>query len=490
MSFKSLGLPILISGLSTLLLPTGAEAAETIYAAIGPAELTLTVDSIETFVEEGKLTGKLKRLSRFLDEETLAQIRTLLGQPIEISAATAARLTYTAIGEESLTRLGTIIQTEARQNGLYAMRAAIILAANSPEGLTLLSMLQYFPTDGIRIDMDATFALVRDFFALSRDGEAALEAIAYQSEQEISAAEVSDFAQRPNLQQQGPYAVEKQLLTLRDSTRASLGNPDVRQFSADLYLPQLSQAVPLVVISHGLGAQRSGFAVLAEHIASYGFAVAVPEHVGSNTEAINQMVAGNYFGPTNASEFIDRPQDITFLLDQLERHNTAALAGRLLLDQVGIIGHSLGGYTALVLATGEINHAKLDEICADQSPTLNLSLILQCQATELPQPTADLQDPRIAAVMALNPIPSALLGQESLSQVDVPVMMVQASQDILAPMLQEQLFPFNWLTAPQKYLVTLAPAGHGSANQSEPLEENLANSLLTGPNTTLGSAYT
>ncbi|MEO0407340.1 MAG: hypothetical protein AAF289_08325, partial [Cyanobacteria bacterium P01_A01_bin.135] len=47
-----------------------------------------------------------------------------------------------------------------------------------------------------------------------------------------------------------------------------------------------------------------------------------------------------------------------------------------------------------------------------------------------------------------------------------------------------------WLTAPQKYLVTLAPAGHGSANQSEPLEENLANSLLTGPNTTLGSAYT
>lgn len=108
----------------------------------------------------------------------------------------------------------------------------------------------------------------------------------------------------------------------------------------------------------------------------------------------------------------------------------------------------------------------------------------------LPPSVESLKDPRIGAVLALNPIPSTLLGQESLSQIDVPVMIVQSSEDILAPIVPEQIEPFNWLTTPQKYLVTLSPAGHGSVNQTELLEENLANSLLTGPNTFLGSVYT
>ena len=479
-----------IGALSALFFPAAAEAAETIYAAIGPAELTIDVDSLETFVEEGQLSGDLRCLNRILDEQTLDNIRTLLSQPLEINAATAARLTYTPLAEEALTRLGAIVQTEARQNGLYAMRAATILAASSPEGLTLLSFLQQFPTNGIRIDMDAAISLIREFFAWGDEQAVALDAIARQSEQEISTSAAFAVERQADLQQLGPYTVEKQRLTLDDSNRSSPQSLEVRQFSTDLYLPQQAQAASVVVISHGLGAQSSEFSVLAEHLASYGFAVAVPEHVGSNAALRNQAIAGHYFSTPDASEFVDRPQDITFLLNELERLSTTTLDGRLAVDRVGVIGHSLGGYTALVLAAGEINHDKLQQDCADEGPTINLSLILQCQAAGLPQAIGGLQDPRVVAVIALNPISSTILGQESLSQIDVPVMVVQASGDLLAPMLQEQFSPFNWLTATQKYLVTLTPAGHGSVNQVEQLEENWANSLLTGPNTVLGSLYT
>ncbi|MEO1147234.1 MAG: alpha/beta hydrolase [Cyanobacteria bacterium J06638_22] len=471
-----------------------AQALESIRAAIGPIEFSGEMSEIEAFVEEGELSTGLVWLERFTDSETVEGLRVLLQTPIELDATVVAKLTYSSLGENFLQRLGKIIRTEAGQNGFYAMRAALILAADAPEDLTLLSILQHVPVESIRIDMEATIALVRDFLAQQDTKADALEAIARQAEYEGAATgDRFNFALSSDLRQPGPYPVTVQSLMLSDATRSGPVNPMVRQFSVDLYLPQgLSQAAPVVIISHGLGAEAAEFAVLAEHLASYGFAVAAPDHVGSDAAIFEEIIAGNYFGRLDASEFSDRPQDVTFLLDELERRARTGgpLSGQISLERVGIIGHSFGGYTGLVLASGEINHAKLDSTCTEEDPFLNLSLFLQCQAVALPPSIESLKDPRIGAVLALNPIPSTLLGQASLSQIDVPVMIVQSSEDILAPIVPEQIEPFNWLTTPQKYLVTLSPAGHGSANQTELLEENLANSLLTGPNTFLGSVYT
>ncbi|MEM7771733.1 MAG: alpha/beta fold hydrolase [Cyanobacteria bacterium P01_A01_bin.37] len=475
------------------MLPTQVRAAETIYANIGPAERTISVDSLEIFVEEGQLPDDLKMFNRVLEPDVLEQIRQLLKQPINTNVVEASQLTYSPLGEDFLRRLGTIIQTEAGQNGLYAMRSAIILAADEPDGLTLLNVLRYFPTEGIRIDIAETLTVGQELFALTRVRDGALEAIARQAEQEAASGVDFEFALSSDLRNLGQYSVEQQVLTVTDTTRSSPLNAEERQFSVDLYLPQqTTQPAPVIAISHGLGAQRSEFRVLAEHLASYGFAVFVPEHVGSNTELAELRRSGNSFGKPSAAEFIDRPQDISFVLDELERlsQRDPNLRNRLALNQVGVIGHSLGGYTALALAAGQINDTHQNETCSNNSPTLNLSLILQCQAIDLPPDPTNVQDPRIVAVMALNPVSSTILGPESLSQIEVPVMMVQASEDVLAPMVPEQLIPFSWLTTSQKYLVTLFSGGHGSANQTQPFEENLATTVLTGPNTDLGSRYT
>ena len=473
--------------------PIPGRAAETIHVSIGPIGRTISIESLETFAQDGQLSGDLRTLARVLEPEQLDQIRQLLQQPIDIDAVATSQLTYSPLGEDFLERVGTIIQTEAGQNGFHAVRAAAILAADSPEGLTVLSLLRHFPTDGIRVDIEETLEFAQDFFILMRRQTAALEAIAHQAEHEILATGNVDFTQHSNLQQFGPYSVEKQVLTLTDPTRSSPLNPEERQFGADLYLPQsVSQPAPVIAISHGLGSQRAEFTFLAEHLASHGFAVVVPDHVGSDTVLGELLREGQFFGKPDPVEFIDRPQDITFVLDELERlsETDPTLANRMSLDRVGIIGHSFGGYTALALAAGEMNQTQLNEACIAGEPVLNLSLLLQCQAVDLPQPTESFRDPRIAAVMALNPVSSTVLGQESLSQIDIPVMMVQASQDVLTPMVPEQLYPFSWLTTSQKYLVTMLPGGHGSANQTETFEDNLPNRLLTGPNTDLGSLYT
>jgi len=240
-----------------------------------------------------------------------------------------------------------------------------------------------------------------------------------------------------------------------------------RSIPVDLYLPNQTQSqspVPVVVISHGLGSDRTTFAYLAIHLASYGFAVLVPEHPGSNAARLQALVTGTASEVSEPAEFVNRPLDITFVLNQVESrvNATPELRGRLNFQQVGVLGQSFGGYTALALAGAPINPQQLQASCQNLEETLNLSLLLQCRADALPQPVPALQDERIKAVFAINPITSAVLGQASLSQIRVPTLLVTGNADTIAPAVPEQIQPFTWLTTNDRYLVLMEGGTHFS----------------------------
>jgi predicted dienelactone hydrolase len=167
------------------------------------------------------------------------------------------------------------------------------------------------------------------------------------------------------LRQRGSFSYSKQSFTLNDLRRN-------RTFPVDLYLPTSSSGLaPVIVISHGLGSDRQTFAYLATHLASYGFAVAVPEHPGSNAEQVRALINGFVSEVASPQELIDRPLDIKFLLDELKR----SYGGQLNLQQVGVLGQSFGGYTALALAGAEINFEQLQQDCGPENNSLNLSLL-------------------------------------------------------------------------------------------------------------------
>ena len=120
----------------------------------------------------------------------------------------------------------------------------------------------------------------------------------------------------------------------------------------------------------------------------------------------------------------------------------------------------------------------------------NLSLVLQCQAEALPRGLPSLEDDRIKAVMALNPVASAVLGKKQIDNIDVPVMIVAGSHDAIAPMMSEQLPTFSWLTTPHKYFVTMVPGGHASVNLSRSEQSAGLSQLVTGPTQSLGAEAT
>jgi predicted dienelactone hydrolase len=186
--------------------------------------------------------------------------------------------------------------------------------------------------------------------------------------------------------------------------------------------------------------------------------------------------------------WVNRPLDVKYLLDELEQKSQSdpAWQGQMNLQQVGVIGHSLGGYTVLALAGAKPKFAQLRQKCNQIEPSqaLNLAVMLQCRATDLPLANSNLQDPRVKAVLAINPVTSTIFGQEGLSQIQVPLMMVAGTEDYFTPPVPEQILPFTWLTTPNKYLVLTAGGTHFSFLGGEG-QEALPSSELIGPDPAL-----
>jgi predicted dienelactone hydrolase len=184
------------------------------------------------------------------------------------------------------------------------------------------------------------------------------------------------------------------------------------------------------------------------------------------------------------------------LLDELERRSQEpTFIGRYDTQRVGIIGQSLGGYTAFALAGVPLNRTQLEQDCAVIDPValaLNLSLLLQCDVLTLETADyIDFRDDRIQAIVSINGVGSRLLDRNSLSNVDIPVMLISGGADTVTPALPEQVEPFSRLTTPHRYLLMMENATHFSAINIPDGDEPTVQlpTALVGPDPAIAHSY-
>ena len=248
---------------------------------------------------------------------------------------------------------------------------------------------------------------------------------------------------------------------------------------------------PVAIFSHGLTSTPEGFAERAKQLASYGYLVASPEHVGSDGQYLQDMLKGYHREIYSANEFIDRPMDVSYLLDELERRNKSEFQGRLNLENVGVMGHSFGGYTALALGGARIDFENLRQTCDRQIWGPNLSLLLQCRALELEQKDYNFRDERVGAIFAFNSVNSVIFGEKGFSHIDIPVFLGAGSHDPAAPVAAEQLKGFIWLKPLDKYLGLAVGQAHVDFTQLDASTKDLLDSFsdLTLPDQSLLDRY-
>lgn len=457
---RKLALGFLGASLGQLLSPCPGLSAEQIILSYGVIQQSISVDTLEDYTETAELEAVLS-YGQHAGTDQLKQLQQVLKTPIFLDTAQVSRFLHTPMGEQLLGSFALLIQSNHPETALNSIRDAIVLAAAEPEGLTLLNILRKFPASEVEIDLARGLELVNRWNEFSQQTQQAIAQIRHQAASEAMAQPLPPSLPDVDLQKQGRSSWKRHIIRLNDRSRN-------RSFPADIYLPSATTPRPLIVISHGLNSDRFSFTYLAEHLASHGFAVAALEHPGSNWEQLVALYEGRVNQMMHPREFVDRPLDVTYLLNELDRLSRTAsvFQGRLNLKQVGVAGQSLGGYTALVLAGAKPQFEQLRADCSNWQNSFNLSLLLQCGALELSgsasKLNSDLADPRVQAVIAISPVGSSLLRQTSLQQISIPLMMIASGNDLMAPVLPEQIQPFTHLTAPEKYLVLLNGATHFS----------------------------
>ena len=150
---------------------------------------------------------------------------------------------------------------------------------------------------------------------------------------------------------------------------------------------------PVVVFSHGFSGVRQQSVYLCEYLASHGFVVAAPDHVGNTFT--------NMGAPAIESARV-RPIDVGRTLDALlakaDGWPDELLAFAADPERIGVAGHSFGGFTTFRVAGASIDVSQGDEICGANPDQL------VCEGWPPQKEFPDSQlDPRFIAAMPQAP---------------------------------------------------------------------------------------
>lgn len=435
----------------TIAMTTGAvRAADSVKLGFGPIERAVPVTELETYAKQGRIGKELDVFLGAIPQRDRQYIREFLRTRADFSERQVAQFLNSTFGKKLLVYLGDLVQVERDVNGAKAIRTGLISAAADREGLSVINFFRKYPTPSVRLNLEKGFEVANRLDRLDRDTKQIVAGVEQLSAQLARSEPKINPQVLPNLALAGQYPVTRQTETLRDRRRS-------RRFIVDFYLPQgVPQRRPTVVFSHGLASDRQHFAAIARHIASHGFVAVTIEHPGSDLKQLQNLLEGRRKEVFDPREFGDRPQDVSYVLDELERR----FPGLANVQQAGVVGHSFGGYTALALAGATIDFDYLQTQCRQGIDAANASLLLQCEALKLPRQSDNFRDPRISFALAINPVASSVFGPQGMAQVQIPVAIVAGNEDTIAPAAIEQVQPFTWLVAPERYLFVVRGLGH------------------------------
>lgn len=175
--------------------------------------------------------------------------------------------------------------------------------------------------------------------------------------------------------------------------------------------PPEAGTFPLVIVSHGTGGSYLVYRDLAAHLARRGFVVAMPEHPGNNRNDDRLQ--------HTAANLANRPRHLRLAIDWT--YADASLGSHVAPDAVAVIGHSMGGYTALAVAGG------VPTAFAHETPDRQ------------PRVIAIRADPRVKALVLLAPATAWYMVPGALAAVRVPVLLLSAERDEHAPLEHAEL---------------------------------------------------
>lgn len=421
-------------------------AAEKLNLRLGPFEQSVNVSDLDRFAKTGEVSSTLQPYAPVLTSE----VRKALTSRLQLDPNLGSRVVDEVLKSNSGKRLLETLQQAAPGLTIEQLQAGFWLAARQANGLDAIGVLRAIPQETVTVDVTQAIGVVSQVNFSNWKSQALTSLL------ERSPTTGSQFRSTFDPAAPGSEVVQKQTLTLNDKARN-------RTLPIDVYSSS-NPTDQLVVIAPGFEANRSFLGYLARHLASHGLTVVAIEHPSLARSGAPVSLKLDQLVP--AAELVDRPKDISFVLDELTQLNqeSGSLQGKFNTQRVTVIGHSLGGYEALALAGAELNLDDLRSFCQSSSLLQRVPADwLHCAAAGLPNRQLSLRDRRVVQAIALNPAIGQIFGKSGLTKVATPTLVLTSTNDSLAPAFSQQLQPFTQLPKP-KYLLTAIGMTHLSVS--------------------------
>jgi predicted dienelactone hydrolase len=182
---------------------------------------------------------------------------------------------------------------------------------------------------------------------------------------------------------------------------------------------------PLVIFSHGAGGNGSGYAWFGEYLASRGYLVAMIYHYRANTYDSSALYVRN--------RLWQRPRDISLVITHLLHDKV--WGPHIDPNQIGVAGHSQGGFTALWIGGAKINPDLFLQYQRVWKDNQMVPAYLREQMRLDAGPARDVRDNRVKAAFAMAPgdIQGFGMDEAGLRQMMVPTYIIVGSRDTTTP---------------------------------------------------------
>ncbi|MFQ3617224.1 MAG: alpha/beta hydrolase [Cyanobacteriota bacterium] len=154
-----------------------ASAAESIVVNFGPLSRSFSITEFQTLAETGQPSRKLRWYLNTAGVKP-STARSLLTQQVPLPLEFVDQILNSLPGEFGLYQLGQVISPSSQEASLQAMRAAVVLSAADDNRVSMLEILENYPTRELHIDGLGLMRTARDVQNLMSGSGGTIEGIA------------------------------------------------------------------------------------------------------------------------------------------------------------------------------------------------------------------------------------------------------------------------------------------------------------------------
>jgi len=180
---------------------------------------------------------------------------------------------------------------------------------------------------------------------------------------------------------------------------------------------------PLVVLSHGMYGNMRNQNWLASELAADGYIVAAVNHPGTSTFLRAQ---------DDARQLWERPRDISRVITHFTK--AGDISAQVDDTRIYMAGHSLGGWTAVMLSGGISDPERFDAFCASGADPFVCAIMDRWDIAKTPEDRAmmaqDYADDRISAVAVFDLGGTQFFSEQSLENIAVPLLVIGAPKNV------------------------------------------------------------